>query len=200
MRFPQRTLAAMLGVHRQALNRTLKGFEEQGLASFATRRSRCETRSACAPWRGDDVPGPSRAVSSGRPSRRPRQLQAEHSYVAVATDDAVGGRAPPGPPEPQVERAAPTRTFRSSRSGSHSGSAGSTRSRPRGATGRRPSRAWSVRTTELVDQPWGSLAWGRSPDGGGPRRGGSRPAPQPGGYRGTARWRRTPLRPAGGVR
>lgn len=32
--FPQRTLAAMLGVHRQALNRTLKGFEEQGLVGL----------------------------------------------------------------------------------------------------------------------------------------------------------------------
>ncbi len=34
MRVPQRTLAAMLGVHRQALNRTLKGFEEQGLVEL----------------------------------------------------------------------------------------------------------------------------------------------------------------------
>ncbi len=30
VRFPQRTLAAMLGVHRQALNRVLKNFEDEG--------------------------------------------------------------------------------------------------------------------------------------------------------------------------
>ncbi|MCA1692435.1 MAG: Crp/Fnr family transcriptional regulator, partial [Actinobacteria bacterium] len=35
VRFPQRTLAAMLGVHRQALNRTLKGFERQGAVGLA---------------------------------------------------------------------------------------------------------------------------------------------------------------------
>ncbi len=35
--FPQRTLAAMLGVHRQALNRTLKGFEHEGLVELRYR-------------------------------------------------------------------------------------------------------------------------------------------------------------------
>lgn len=34
VRLPQRTLAAMLGVHRQALNRTVRAFEEQGLVEL----------------------------------------------------------------------------------------------------------------------------------------------------------------------
>lgn len=34
VRFPQRTLAAMLGVHRQALNRALKALEDAGAVEY----------------------------------------------------------------------------------------------------------------------------------------------------------------------